>query len=218
LGFTAVASDVSDPRVVRSLLDNKANSAIKSKDGETALDWALKFGNPEILRLLGSSPLKRKLAVKPTAYSNGDAAAVVGRAIPLLQKSANEFFKQSGCVGCHHQNLSGFAVAAASRKGVSVDEKPIAEQRLIAKSELLRERENVLIARIHHQPRSAPLAASRWRLAAAFRSTERSPNPNGPASWTLLWCHSVDQLQSPFLHSETACKTAAPTAPACPFN
>ena len=144
LGFTAVASDVSDPRVVRSLLDNKANSAIKSKDGETALDWALKFGNPEILRLLGSSPLKRKLAVKPTAYSNGDAAAVVGRAMPLLQKSANEFFKQSGCVGCHHQNLSGFAVAAASRKGVSVDEKPIAEQRLIAKSELLRERENVL--------------------------------------------------------------------------
>jgi ankyrin repeat protein len=142
--MVAVASDVSDPRVVGLLLDNKASRAIKSKDGETALDWALKFGNPEILRLLGSSPLKSKLAVKPTVYSNGDAAAAVGRAIPLLQISANEFFKQTGCVGCHHQNLSGLAVATASRKGVSVDEKTIAEQRLIAKSELLRERENVL--------------------------------------------------------------------------
>ena len=139
----AVASDISDPRVVSLLLDRKADRDIKSKDGETALDWARKFGNPEILRLLGGLPRESKVSVKPAAFSKNDPAAAINRAIPLLQNSANEFFKQSGCIGCHHQNLSGVAVAAATRKGLRADEKSVSDQRLLAKTELMRERESV---------------------------------------------------------------------------
>jgi hypothetical protein len=142
--MVAVASDVSDPRVVRLLLEEKADPAIRSKDGETAIDWAQKFANPEILRLLGALPLQKKAALKPAKDSKNDPAEAVGRAIPLLQASANEFFKQTGCVGCHHQNLSGISVAAASQKRLRVDEKTAAEQLRLAKSELMRERENVL--------------------------------------------------------------------------
>ena len=140
----AVASDVADPRVVTLLLDRKADREIKSRDGETALDWARKFGNPEVLRLLGGLPIESKVAVKPAAFSKNDPAAAISRAIPLLQTSANEFFKQSGCIGCHHQNLSGVAVAAATRKGIRADEKSVSDQRLLAKTELTRERESVL--------------------------------------------------------------------------
>src|SRR5205085_2454026 len=41
--------------------------------------------------------------------------AGVEKATQLLQSSANEFFQQSGCVGCHHQQMTVMASAAARR-------------------------------------------------------------------------------------------------------
>lgn len=140
----AVASDTASPTVVRLLLDRKPDREIKSKAGETALDWARKFGNPEILKMLGAVPLETHATVKPAAFRKGDPAAAVTRSVPLLQSSGTEFFKQSGCISCHHQNVSGIAVAAAARQGIRVDEKVVTEQKLIAKIELMREREQVL--------------------------------------------------------------------------
>src|SRR5260370_67460 len=48
----AVATDRADARVVKLLLAKGADTAIKSKAGETAADWAKKFSNPQILAAL----------------------------------------------------------------------------------------------------------------------------------------------------------------------
>src|SRR4029077_19977566 len=42
--------------------------------------------------------------------------------LPLLQRSDVDFFRKSGCVSCHNNNLTAMTVAAARRKGVAVDE------------------------------------------------------------------------------------------------
>ena len=41
----------------------------------------------------------------------------------ILQGAA-EFFKQSGCVGCHHQPVAVVAGAAARGAGVHIDDRP----------------------------------------------------------------------------------------------
>jgi hypothetical protein len=45
-----------------------------------------------------------------------------------VQKAATEFFQQSGCVGCHHQNLAIMAVSAARSRGVKMDDGPTQAQ------------------------------------------------------------------------------------------
>ena len=41
----------------------------------------------------------------------------------LLQSSSKQFFTKGGCLGCHHQYLTGAAIAAAKSRGVPFDEK-----------------------------------------------------------------------------------------------
>ncbi len=45
----AVATDHPEERTVRMLLAKGASTELKSKAGETALDWAAKFQHPSIL-------------------------------------------------------------------------------------------------------------------------------------------------------------------------
>ena len=47
------------------------------------------------------------------AVSQAELKAAAAKSVALLQSSSTEFFKQSGCVGCHHQNFTALAVAAA---------------------------------------------------------------------------------------------------------
>ena len=141
----AVACDGAGETIVKLLLDAGATVNLKSKDNETARDWALKFGRPEILRLLGGEVSSSKMALlRPAAVANNELAAAVARAAALLQATSAEFFKQTGCVGCHHQNLSVIAISSAVAKGLTIDNKAATEQRAIAKGELLRSREAVL--------------------------------------------------------------------------
>jgi hypothetical protein len=57
-----------------------------------------------------------------------DAAAALAKSVGLLQRSGTEYFKQSGCVGCHHQPLIARAVRSARETGIVVDEIAAAEQ------------------------------------------------------------------------------------------
>ena len=58
-GFTplmlAVGTDRYDRRIVNMLLAHGADLRPTNHDGETALDWAYKFGDPEVIRALGGS-------------------------------------------------------------------------------------------------------------------------------------------------------------------
>jgi ankyrin repeat protein len=115
----AVSSERQDAEVVKLLLARGADPKIKSKAGETALDWARKFNTPAILKLLGGTAEKPG-AAPASAAKRGESLA---KSVALIQKSSAEFFRQSGCVGCHHQNLGGMAVSAARRAQLPVDER-----------------------------------------------------------------------------------------------
>src|SRR5882724_11701188 len=140
----AVACDAPDPRIVKLFLDRGADPAVKSKDGELALDWARKFNRPDVLRLLGGQAVKAQAVLQPVAERKLDLRGSIGRGLALLQSGSTEYFKQSGCVGCHHQSLAGVAVASARNNGFIVDEAAAAEQIRVMKSELVSAREALL--------------------------------------------------------------------------
>jgi ankyrin repeat protein len=121
----ATSSEVQRPAVVRLLLAAGANANAKSTVGETALDWARKFGNREVIATLEAAGAKQGVAyhapVRPPAgpRSAGQAAE---KATALLQGSATNFFNQAGCVGCHHQPVALLAAEAVKHAGLKFDE------------------------------------------------------------------------------------------------
>jgi ankyrin repeat protein len=127
----AVASERQDPGVVKLLLDAGSEVNARSGAGETALDWAMKFGNPATIAMLkkaGAAPGSRVAeapAPKAVRRTEGEAAA---RAVALLQQSSSLFFRESGCVGCHHQPATAMAVGHARAAGIAVDDRAAKEQ------------------------------------------------------------------------------------------
>jgi len=124
-GFTplmlAVGTDRYDRRTVNLVLSHGADLRPTNHDGETALDWAYKFADPEVIRSLKGTP---KDLAKPVRISDQlpDTRAAIARSIHLLETTSDQFFKKSGCVACHEQPPAEFAAAAARAKGIPVDE------------------------------------------------------------------------------------------------
>jgi hypothetical protein len=121
----AVSSEEQNPAVAKLLLGAGADVNTKSKVGETALDWAEKFGNKDVLATLKAAGAKEGVpyaapARQPAGQRTAGQAAE--KATALLQTAATEFFKQSGCVGCHHQPAALMATDAARRAGLKVDD------------------------------------------------------------------------------------------------
>ncbi|MBZ5609276.1 MAG: ankyrin repeat domain-containing protein [Acidobacteriia bacterium] len=127
----ALGSEHQDPEVVSLLLSSRADPNVISTMGETALDWAQKFGNRQIIAVLRAGGARTGDAFTPPERKSSGARSVrqaVESAVALLQRSSTEFFKQSGCVGCHHQPFTTMAVAAAHANGVGFDETAAKEQ------------------------------------------------------------------------------------------
>jgi ankyrin repeat protein len=121
----AVSSEEQNPAVVKLLLGAGANANAKTTVGETALDWAEKFGSREVIAALTAAGAKEGVPyTAPERKPAGPRSAgqATEQATALLQKTSTEFFKQSGCVGCHHQPVAMIATDAARRAGVKVDE------------------------------------------------------------------------------------------------
>jgi len=116
----AIASDRHNPEIIRMLLEKGADTAVKTTAGESALDWAEKMSVPAIYASLKMQP-KKTLSVSMND-NPADLTEAVRKSVGLLQRSADSFFKEGGCVSCHAQNLTAMAVQAARSKGVSVDE------------------------------------------------------------------------------------------------
>lgn len=144
----AVASETQDPEVARALVSSGAEFNVKSAAGETALDWAAKYESPEVIAVLEKAGAKKALAFvapqapKPDAPRNPRQS--IEKSVALLQRCSAEFFTKSGCVGCHHQNMTALAVAAARSNGVRVDDAAAAEQQRTIKFEWASRRENLL--------------------------------------------------------------------------
>jgi ankyrin repeat protein len=127
----SVSSDAQNVEIVKLLIAAKADVNARSAAGETALDWALKYNNPAILETLRKAFATQLAVYEAPKRKPADAVAparAVEKSLALLQKSSSEFFKQSGCVGCHHQTSTSFAVNAARAAGFRVDEAAAREQ------------------------------------------------------------------------------------------
>jgi ankyrin repeat protein len=112
----AVATDRSNVRIVRRLLERGATAAIKTKDGEDAHVWARKFNNPPVLAALGlkAEPVTTAAADPRPAPSPREAVA---RSLPLLQLASSRMMSGGGCAACHAQPLSAMTVDLARKIG-----------------------------------------------------------------------------------------------------
>jgi ankyrin repeat protein len=140
----AVASDVPNVATIRMLIEAGADKDIKSNESELARDWAAKYNHAEVASLVGA-PVR---TVKPTLAKDnkpGGLRESITQALGLLQSSSTEYFKQSGCVGCHHQPLIGLAVERASRKGFILDAAARTEQLRVVRTEFSSTKENLFL-------------------------------------------------------------------------
>ena len=121
----AAASEFQDEETVRILIAAGSDVRAEAKDGQTVTSWAEKWSPNGLLPLLkqhltvGPSPPAPKSMEHPAAVNTRAAAE---KALSLLQSSSVEFFRQSGCSGCHHQMLAGMAARLARQHGVNADE------------------------------------------------------------------------------------------------
>jgi ankyrin repeat protein len=104
-------------RILKAGVDVNA----KNDQGDTALSLAVRFGNMAAARKLTEAGVSYDTLVREG----------VRKALAVLQPSGVRFFKNSGCVSCHHQNLPAMAVAAVRAHSIPVDE-TIADEQLRA--------------------------------------------------------------------------------------
>ena len=118
----AVSTDHPDPRVVRMLLDKRADASAASNGAESALDWARKFNNPSVL-----AELKLKAVDVPSRISlntegrPGTPREAVERSMPLLRRASAKMLTNGGCVACHAQPMTEMAAQLARARGWRVE-------------------------------------------------------------------------------------------------
>ena len=121
----AIGTDRPDPRIVRMLLQGGASTTLRSKAGESAIDWARKFQDPEILAelklprtlALDARTIRRPQIVHTVAAHEPTARAAVERSLPILSAASGRMLTDGGCVACHAQPLTGVAVNLARAIG-----------------------------------------------------------------------------------------------------
>lgn len=123
--MNAVATPRQDARVVKMLLAKGADVNVVSGAGETALDWARKFGVKQTIAVLEKAGAKGSpVPVVPVRMEKPlTARAAAEKSVGVVQKGAESFFAKSNCVACHHQPMAAMTVKAAREAGLPVDEK-----------------------------------------------------------------------------------------------
>ena len=126
----AAASSRQNHKSMKLLLAHGADPNAVSVKGETPLDWAAKYNDPDVLMLLerAGAKAKAKPAVVDAPMARGrDAREAAVLAIRAVQASEAEFFRQSACVACHHQGMTQIATAATRNHNVRFDERAAKE-------------------------------------------------------------------------------------------
>jgi uncharacterized protein len=107
----AVASETPDVDVIRLLLDRTSDFNSPDKNGLSPLAWAQRWGETPIARMLqdaGAAPVAMEAAPE-SAFHQADVTTrqAVEKSVALIQSSNTQFFRATGCVGCHHHMLGG---------------------------------------------------------------------------------------------------------------
>jgi ankyrin repeat protein len=110
------------------LLLAKADVNATDWNDHTALDWAARRGETEIVTLLRRSggkqfrsPSQSPLDSRHPSIPNSARRAVVA-ALPLLQQSEQTITRTRNCVTCHQHALVAMTVGLARKRGFTVDE------------------------------------------------------------------------------------------------
>jgi ankyrin repeat protein len=119
------------------LLLAKANINAKDWAGNTALDWAARRGETDIVQMLreagaehSNPPSHRAKPLMPRQPPAADSARrAVSAALPLLQKSERTITRTRNCVTCHQHALVGMTVGLARKRGFTIDETIAHEER-----------------------------------------------------------------------------------------
>lgn len=143
----AVASESQSIDRVRVLLKAGAEVNAKSAAGETALDWALKFGAAGVISALRTAGAEQGVpfsAPRRPPTSRRSVQAAIEPAVALLSRAGTQFFTQSGCVGCHHQPMAMAALTTFKRSGSKFDDAPAQGFKQMIESEWTGEQEQLL--------------------------------------------------------------------------
>uniref|UniRef100_Q01VM8 Ankyrin n=1 Tax=Solibacter usitatus (strain Ellin6076) TaxID=234267 RepID=Q01VM8_SOLUE len=141
----AAATDRPNPAILQMLLKAGADRNAESNMHESVGDWAAKFNRPEVMQLVGAKSVAGTAAtVMAAAGKKIDVKEAVGRSVALLQSTSAEYFKQSGCIGCHHQPIVGLAVESALKHGIAVDAAARKSQTQVVRGENLSTRDLML--------------------------------------------------------------------------
>ena len=138
----AAANDHANLETVRLLLARGADSQSKGRAGETAADWAEKYGDVTVIREVGGSPRTNTYRVSGTSSAAGTTApptelilqpvlevrTAVQRSVSLLERATAQFVSKAGCFACHEQPAAAIAVGAARTKGIVIDEKAASDR------------------------------------------------------------------------------------------
>ncbi len=124
----AISSDEPVLDTIRQLISAGADVNAKDQNGESVLDWALKYRNPEVIAMLkaaGAQPGKPFTPPsRPAAFDPGAPKDAIARSSALLVTSGEAFFTEGGgCVGCHHQPLMARTYAALRAANQKPDER-----------------------------------------------------------------------------------------------
>jgi ankyrin repeat protein len=134
----ALAADNPSLEIVQTLLQAGADANARDTSGETPLDWAEKFGYPDVIAALNKSGAKRGVTYAAPKRPEGERPKpeeALKRTLKLLEATSAEYFKQSGCIGCHHHPLIARAQSVARAAGFSVNETAAREQRVQMRSQ-----------------------------------------------------------------------------------
>ncbi len=122
----AVASDYAKPETVKVLLAAGANVNAKDLNGETALDWALKYGNPAIDQMLADAGAPHSEwaggPARSEAYQPTGTEALQRSAALLARTNEKFWLAGGGCVACHAQPLAARAYVALQEAGMNPPE------------------------------------------------------------------------------------------------
>jgi ankyrin repeat protein len=152
-GYTALMRAVlsyepGSAKVVEYLLSLGAGVSSKNETGETALSFALRFGDTEVAAMLrkAGAPEPRSTIRVPEPLAENTVREAIERSLPLLQRIGEPVYKLRGCTSCHHNTLPAMTVAMARSRGFRIDEAAARKEydSAIAAAEGRRNRTNVL--------------------------------------------------------------------------
>lgn len=120
----ALSYEPTAAQVVELLLASGANPAPKNETGDTALSFALRFGETPVAALLrkAGAPEPKTAVRVPAPLEANTVSDAVKRTLPLLQRIGEPVRKLAACTTCHNHTLPAMAVAMARARGFAVDE------------------------------------------------------------------------------------------------